>query len=878
MRERIILAPGLNGTELTRSLALHGKNCIGLKVCGAAELARLALMRSGISVTEDFVSARAESAIAAEAVSGEAYFGKTSYSDVQQITDAIRQMRSLVDSADEYAEIERALSRGIFKEKNEALLSVYRKYIQLLSSKKAVDAVTLIRKAVSESKVLDAEFLTLVEYPLKPLERALLNRISGGHVIESSLYELFCVEKGMLHISSMKNCYGAPNEVETILEDIYAGKRLDECTVAVADTVTYAQLFFDYALLYDIPVSFGCGIPIVNSNPARLTALYYEWITGGFFGTEAIGGMLSSAAFNRGKLLEMLPERSEEFHLSTFYEVLGSLRLTNDRSVNDRRLSEFRKAAEEEAALIGKEESKEYKNIHRKLNCIPALEVAARELSLPAEEFIAKYAYIRKDSSTNAGRLVMMLDIAASRAIYEELKVIRGAGIEQNADDIIPNILRMSVCSQRSEAGKLYVTGIDGAFGAVRKNLYIAGMSASNYPGSPRENYLLLDDDLMNFGTEAFAYTSEGKIRRKRDRLLALAKLSDSLGAEVAVSFSGLNVSELKKDNPSSLIFELFREEHGGSATSEELEGHIRKVGYFEPAVSPSRSVGSAYTKGLKIRTDAPANAQEAPVPWDLDKAWSPTALDAFFSCPRRFLLKYLVGIPEPEDYDPFEIISAMDTGTLAHSLMEALGGTDMSREAFLALSGEYFDRFLKEHPPLIAENVPAVKEQFLEMMETAYGMDPHREVALEEEDICCMHESGVKIHGFPDRVERLDDGTYLIVDFKSGRRIGHVQDDICTCLQVIIYAYLMEQKGFAVSGGEYRYIRLGETVTCRYDENIKQQLTEQLTQFKDCMETGSFPPAQTPEGGDDPCRYCKYQQICGKTSVQEDTEEGGAL
>ena len=219
-----------------------------------------------------------------------------------------------------------------------------------------------------------------------------------------------------------------------------------------------------------------------------------------------------------------------------------------------------------------------------------------------------------------------------------------------------------------------------------------------------------------------------------------------------------------------------------------------------------------------------------------------------------------------------------MDTGTLAHSLMEALGGTDMSREAFLSLSGEYFDRFLKEHPPLIAENVPAVKEQFLEMMETAYGMDPHREVALEEEDICCMHESGVKIHGFPDRVERLDDGTYLIVDFKSGRRIGHVQDDIGTCLQVIIYAYLMEQKGFAISGGEYRYIRLGETVTCRYDDDIKRQLTELLTQFKDCMETGSFPLAQKPEGADDPCRYCKYKQICGKTLVQEDTEEGGAL
>ena len=106
---------------------------------------------------------------------------------------------------------------------------------------------------------------------------------------------------------------------------------------------------------------------------------------------------------------------------------------------------------------------------------------------------------------------------------------------------------------------------------------------------------------------------------------------------------------------------------------------------------------------------------QETPVPWNLEKAWSPTALDSFFGCPRQFMLKYILGIPEPEDYDPFEIISAMDTGTLAHSLMEALGGESMDAAAFREKSEEYFERFLKEHPPLIAENVPAVREQFLE-------------------------------------------------------------------------------------------------------------------------------------------------------------------
>ncbi len=55
MRERIVLAPGVQSTELLSCLALHGVNSIGLRVCGAVELARLALMRAGIAIETDLI-------------------------------------------------------------------------------------------------------------------------------------------------------------------------------------------------------------------------------------------------------------------------------------------------------------------------------------------------------------------------------------------------------------------------------------------------------------------------------------------------------------------------------------------------------------------------------------------------------------------------------------------------------------------------------------------------------------------------------------------------------------------------------------------------------------------------------------------------------
>ena len=50
MKEKIILAPGANGSELFRSLARFGVNTIGLRVMSSVELAKYALMKSGIKL------------------------------------------------------------------------------------------------------------------------------------------------------------------------------------------------------------------------------------------------------------------------------------------------------------------------------------------------------------------------------------------------------------------------------------------------------------------------------------------------------------------------------------------------------------------------------------------------------------------------------------------------------------------------------------------------------------------------------------------------------------------------------------------------------------------------------------------------------------
>lgn len=870
MKERIILAPGLNGNELIKNLALNGINSFGTRIIGAGELARIALLQSGVTIAEEFIDPNEQVVIVAEAVKDIEYFKNPSFADLSNIASAIDRMRNLVASHDETSVISDALSQGIFMDKNNALLVVYKRYMQILKDRNAIDSVLLIRKAIAESTVMNAEFFELDEYGLSPLQNELLKKVSGNKVSYVSLCSLFNKPEKPIKISDYKNCYGASNEVETILADIYSGKNVDECIVAVTDPATYAQLFFDYAVLYDIPMTFGCGISIMNSNPAKLLNLYYNWMTNGFYGTEAIKAMFHSDAFDIGKLRSVLPEVPEGFSWSTFYDVLGQLKYTTDSKSNKVKFERYLKALSEDEALVDKSDERAYKSIKLQKMCIPFIETMSHEFELSTIDFISKYSFMRIGDKTSAKALLTRLDFDALNEIREQMLLIDKVDIEMTNDELILAILKSNVFFQQSAPGKLHVTSIDKAVTSVRKNTYIAGLSASNYPGSPKENYLLLDDDLRLFGHDGERYTSSGRIKTKRDRLFELVKLSSRLGSYIHISYSGLNVSELKSENASSLIYELFKEEHGSTVTSKQLEDSIKKIAYFEPGISVGRFIGKEYVDGNFISPYYHKRSRDWPdqVP---EKKYSPSALESYLECPRKFFLQSELYIPAPDEDEPFAVITSKDEGIMAHSLMELLADDpDISREKFLEKAGEYFDRYIDEHTQLISKNVEYKKSQFIEMMENAYNTNPKREVVLKEEDISYKLDSGVVLHGYPDRVEKLEDESVVIVDYKTGSYLKHKKDDPYSCLQVLVYAYLMSMAGYKISHCEYRYIKLGQIVTCAWDENTQDGLNEILNSFIEDMRLGRFECNIVTEedvsaGADDPCKFCKYGSVCGK-------------
>lgn len=149
-----------------------------------------------------------------------------------------------------------------------------------------------------------------------------------------------------------------------------------------------------------------------------------------------------------------------------------------------------------------------------------------------------------------------------------------------------------------------------------------------------------------------------------------------------------------------------------------------------------TREIGKAYNEGLRIvRDDRESSTMEAKISID-GKSYSPSALSDFFECKRKYMYKRILKLPDEKEDNPFEVISAIDQGLMAHSLMEELANSSITKDEFLKMTGKAFDDYLKSHPAMISSSIAGAKDQFMDMMGSDYDKDPHRKVVLKEEDI----------------------------------------------------------------------------------------------------------------------------------------------
>ena len=852
MNEKIILAPHCAGTELVRSMAKYGISTIGYRVMNSVQLADCMMTKSGKLLGKTPLSFREQVAFIRSYILGSdiPYLKNSSYADAENIASAINIIRSCITENPE-ENVKDTILSGEFDAKNKAVFAVYKAYEKYLGDDLA-DADVIIRTAIERCKDLSLDISLLKEFPCTPIEKLLAETAAGGKCSEISIKELFGVKSSddineeTNAVSSFTRAYGASNEVEDIIGQIYSEKLpLDKCVAAVTNSSKYAQLFYDASERFNIPMTFGCGVPVTNTNPGRLLKAMHYWATDGQYGLDALKAVLNNPAFKKtGIIKEFLNDSDDKKEAVKMYnravEIAGNLLVMNNPQESVRRLEEYRSSLPEQFP-----DQKDARGNDREI--IDKLAGLITEAGIGWVSTIKRYCVIR-DGEMGA------LDIAASNLICAVLESVEG--YDQNREkemmNIIPQLLKKHVHSESSREGYLHICSLEEAMSTVREHLFVAGLSADIYPGRIKENYLLLDSDMKNLED---APTTEKLYRDKIRKFNDLLSLYTALNTDIRISYSYFDPASLKDMNMSSVIYELSKGRD------------FREAQFFKHSLTPAAEVGRHYVAGENANARQVSDKSPA-VEFALDKGFSPSAIDEYLSCPRQYYLDKVLKIPQPDPDDPNEAMNARDFGNAGHHVLEAIY-PGMPEEELMKTAENEIDSFFKFRPPLSHVDAERRKQEFLEVMKHGFEMDPGNENAEEysEHDVEGVHPSGIKIHGYPDRIERLDNGRYIVVDYKTGNSVGQKDEDPVSCKQALIYAYLLEQNyGIEIERVEYRYPKADRVVVCHYTDEVKAGLDELLTGFAKSLERGEYMPIGKCE---EQSKYCKYGPICAGFCIE---------
>ncbi len=862
LQQKIILSNLINENEKLKSLALLGEKTFNTHYFRSLDLARYLLQLSGLSLDKKFISTDDLCAYLYEDIKAIDYFKKSSFNDISHLVRSINDLRHYIVK-DENENIHNLLPKDIFVDKNEAIIEVYDLMMDFLNKNDYIDEIGIIRFALENTKSFNNIVFEIYEEQL-PLDLALITKAAGKEV---NRVDLSSDKK--LKIKSYTKAFGQTNEIENILAYIYQNNiPFDQCLIASAETTDYPNLLNNYKDLLKFPLTIGTGLIIIETNPGKLFSIINDWIDSHYY-VDYLLRIIKDECFDLAKLsLKMeIPEDDfkalnddlefpETISLDSIITTVGDLRISFEKEYNEKTLEEY-------IALLNKHTLEGYdkENTLRRIKELPFVKALVNELSEGIIYFISTYSLIRDIKDENA---------------LSKINKYLNYHFEHNVSyvDIKKMIFASRVGRESVKEGNLYFTSINNALSVIRPYLFITGLSSNNFPGGSKEDSNLLDRDYLPFGANN---ASNRTIDNNKKIFNILLNEANKYNVEIHLSYSYYNSESLKDQNASSVVFEAFKLENGNDKTIEDFEkafidnkDKYQEIEFFDKDILPISSIGRAISDNQKISfTEVEPSSEERTIKlnWLLNKkrGFSASTITNYAKCEYLFYLTQVLNIKQSEETDIYEIIPANEYGTMAHYLLETLDKEVVkNKEEFALIAGQRFDEYLLMHKPYNMVAAEKEKEEFINMMKIAYEMEGNEKTIFKEEDVVYEHPSGIKIHGFPDKVIREADDTVRVIDYKTGRSISHDSEDIPSMIQCTLYSYIIEHvKDMRVSSFEYRYIRHGRSVFSSDNDKTMtehyQNLNETLKKLYQSLKTGVFTPNHKH------CEDCYFKDVCMK-------------
>jgi CRISPR/Cas system-associated exonuclease Cas4 (RecB family) len=505
-------------------------------------------------------------------------------------------------------------------------------------------------------------------------------------------------------------------------------------------------------------------------------------------------------------------------------------------------------------------------------------------------------------------------------------------------------LLELAAPPSGARYGRVFVAPIEAARGLAFEVVFVPGLAEKLFPRKLDEEPILLDAPRRKLGGLP---TSEERVRAER---LLLRIAAGAATRELVLSYPRLDLDQSRPRVPSFYALEAKR------AATGRLPGYVElardaeqvsaaRVGWPAPAdpalaideaehdlalldrlleQDPEASQGTArylltanphLGRALRFRgrrwidgwtqADGLLKISEAARPAiaahaTSARSFSPTALQAFATCPYKFLLHAVHRLSPREVPEAIEEMTPLQRGSLVHEVQFALFGALRDAgllpvtPACLPEAYAHLDRvidtvaarFRDELAPAIErvwqDGVDAVKSDLREWLrrasvdgsgfvpwrfELSFGLRERRDRDPHSKDDPVELDCGLRLRGSIDLIERRADGRVRATDHKTGKerfdRGGVIAGG--EVLQPVLYALAAEKllpEALVDSGRLYYCTAAGgfEERSVPLDDAARKSAQVVADVIGQAL-AEPFLPAAPAEGA---CRWCDYRIVCG--------------
>ena len=276
------------------------------------------------------------------------------------------------------------------------------------------------------------------------------------------------------------------------------------------------------------------------------------------------------------------------------------------------------------------------------------------------------------------------------------------------------------------------------------------------------------------------------------------------------------------------------------------------------------------------------------------DDVFSATSLESFAICPMRYLLAKVLGVKVQSRPEDVFTISALDRGSLVHDVLELYTKARLpGKEATFALLEElacqvievYRDRgLLGRQSAWQYERAMLMRDlRRFHALDTANGLEP---LAAElsfgmngAEPVTLRLKSGreVRFRGRADRVDRKENGSLVVTDYKTGlpAEVDGLEHDWVlrgTKLQLPLYALAAAERfgehdtavlsRYWFVSGRAQFAERGYAV----DDRVLERFRDVVEAILGEIAAGMFPARPGAPGSSKSrsnCKYCDFDSIC---------------